>query len=79
MEAFSAIHSHPDTDIEKGSQSTNKLYYNAISRIPYLTGGQSGEDLVMADRMKSIERYKEMQRNLSAKPEEKLVKKTNAN
>lgn len=62
MAAFASLHAHPQADIEKGSDQINKMYFDALGKVPYLTGGQSGEDIVMGDRMKAVEEYLKMKR-----------------
>jgi len=67
MGACGSLYSHPDADIEKGSVEVNKMYYSAIAKIPYMTGGKSGDDMVNDDRNKFIERYKKLKDNLTPK------------
>lgn len=67
MGTAGALYSHPDADIEKGSASVNQMYYNAMARIPYLTGGKSGDDMMNAERMRLIDQYKQMRDNLTPK------------
>ena len=60
MQAFSALHGHPKADLDKAAEQTNKMYFNALARIPYMTEGKSGEDMIMEERMKAIEEYNRM-------------------
>ena len=60
MQAFSALHAHPNADIDKAAEQTNRMYFNALARIPYMTDGKSGEDMVNDERMKAIEEYNRM-------------------
>jgi hypothetical protein len=58
MQAFSALHAHPNADLDKAAGQTNKMYFNAMARIPYLTDGKSGDDMAQEERMKAINEYK---------------------
>ena len=66
MSAFAALHGNEQADIEKGSQQTNVMYYNAVARIPFLTGGKSGQSALEADRQALIDAFNE-ERKLSVK------------
>lgn len=68
MQAFSALHGHPNADIQKAAEQTNRMYFNAIGRIPYMTGGKSGDDMMMEERMKAVEEYQRMQDAMRKKP-----------
>ena len=60
MQAFSALHGHPNADLDKAAEQTNKMYFEALARIPYFTEGKSSDDLVMAERMKAVEEFTRM-------------------
>jgi len=60
MTAIAAIHAHPNAEFEKGGAQVNRMFFNALNHIPYLTGGKSGEDMAHDDRQKAIEKYKKM-------------------
>jgi hypothetical protein len=64
MQVWGALHAHPQADVEKGSAEINKMYYDALGMIPYVTVGQSSDDFVMADRNAAIEAYKEMKKRM---------------
>jgi hypothetical protein len=70
MQAFSALHGHPNADIDKASEQTNKMYFDALSYVPFLTGGKSGTDMVMEDRLKSINEFKRRRDAMRKKPED---------
>lgn len=57
--AWSALHSHPNADFEAATKQLRSHYVDALSRVPYLTGGQTGAGSVEADRQAFYERYKE--------------------
>lgn len=62
MVALSALASHPAFDAEKNQEQSKTAYFEALSCIPYMTGGKSGVEVVTDDRMKSIQEYNEMRR-----------------
>jgi len=66
---MSAMYSHPQADIEKGSAQLNKMYYEAIRAIPYLMGGKSADDAAQAGRQDAIERYKKFREKTQPKLE----------
>ncbi|MGB1893744.1 MAG: hypothetical protein ACPHSD_18895 [Candidatus Latescibacterota bacterium] len=57
--AWGALHAHPNADFEAATKQLGSHYVDALSRIPYLTGGQTGEGSLQADRQAFYERYKE--------------------
>jgi hypothetical protein len=67
MTAMSSLYAHERSDIEHGSEHTNKLFLNAMSRLPYVTQGKSGDDVANIERDKSIEKYREMKRRVMKK------------
>ena len=60
MQAFSALHGHPNADLDKAAEQTNRMYFNALARIPYMTDGTTGDEMVNQERMKAIEEYNRM-------------------
>lgn len=62
MVGVAALHSHDKADVEKGSETVSGLYYTALSRLPYLTKGRTGKDMIHASREAAIERYRDMKR-----------------
>lgn len=62
MIAFSSMHAHAKADLNKGAQSANIMFMDAIARIPYLTGGKSGVAMMQEDRMQSVEKYRQRKR-----------------
>ena len=57
--AWAAMHGHPSADLEKAGQSLRMHYIDALGMIPYITGGQTGEDALQAERMQLVQRYHE--------------------
>ena len=57
--AWGAMHAHPGADFESASQQLRSHYIDALSCIPYLTGGQTGEGSIAAERQAFYERYQE--------------------
>ena len=55
--AYSALNSHPHADLEKAGPKTHANYLDALSTIPYLTGGKSGEDMIRAERLDFVNRF----------------------
>lgn len=64
MVGMASLHSHKDTDVEKGGEMVHSMYYEALARIPYITGGRTGKDMVHAGREAAIERYRDMKRRM---------------
>jgi hypothetical protein len=62
MSALGALYGNPGADVEKGADQVNKIYYDALSHVPYMLGGESVEDAMMASRMAAIEEYQRMKR-----------------
>jgi len=60
MLAMAAIHAHPNAEFEKGGAQVNRMFFDALNHVPYLTGGKSGTDMAQDDREKAIEQYKKM-------------------
>lgn len=71
MQACGSLYSHPEADIEKGSVEVNRMYYNSIAKVPYMTAGKSGDDMIEEDRKKLIDRYMKMKDNLTPKKDAK--------
>ena len=61
MQTYSALHSHPNADIEKAGPKVNNMYLNAVGTIPYLTGGLSGDEVLDNERMALIDAFKAQQ------------------
>ena len=59
MIGFSALHAHPNADLEKAGASTHACYIDALSRLPYVTGGRSGADLQEQERKSFFKRYED--------------------
>ena len=59
-----AIFGNPDMDVEKAPQIIKMKAYDAMATIDYMTGGRSGTDLLQAERMKAVEKYKAMRNKL---------------
>jgi len=71
MSAWGGLYGHTESDIEKGSQQVNLMYFDALARIPYTTQGRRGQEMLNAEREKAIERYQEMKRRtLKSKDEQ---------
>jgi len=64
MTAMASLHAHPNADVENGSEQTNQMYYDALSRLSYMTGGKTGKDILDEERMCAIERYLERKKRL---------------
>lgn len=62
MTAMASLHSHDKADVEKGAGQVSNMYFEAMSRVPYFTGGKQGVDVVQESRQAAIERYREMKR-----------------
>lgn len=62
MVATGAAMSHPGFDPEKSSELLRRSYYDTLACIPYMTGGKSGTDIMLDDRMKAVNAYLEMKR-----------------
>lgn len=62
MEVWGALHSHPNADVEKGSNEINKMYFDALGKLPYITGGKSGEAVLMEERKAAVEEFMKMRR-----------------
>ena len=61
MNAIASMYSSSNADLDKGNVHMRKSFLQAMSNIPYMTGGRTADDLVQADRMAAVERYKKMQ------------------
>lgn len=57
MVALAALHAHSDANFAKAGELVNKMYYDALSSIPYMTEGRSGEEMLGEERQKSIKRF----------------------
>ena len=68
MQTIGALHAHSNADIEKAGPKINKMYINALGTIPYLTGGQSADEVISADRQKFIDEYQEFVKAMQPKP-----------
>jgi hypothetical protein len=62
MSAWGGLYSHSEADVEKGSQKINLMYFDALSRVPYMTRGRGGHEMLNVERAEAIERYREMKR-----------------
>ena len=69
MQAWGALHSHPQADIKAASEALKGLYGNAMACIPYMTGGKSGEEIMHSDRAQAIEEYNRLKSKLGPKKE----------
>ena len=58
LAAYAAMHAHPSADLEKGNEQVNILYYDTMSRVPYLTLGQTGKEMAHASHMELIAEYR---------------------
>jgi hypothetical protein len=74
MVALAALHAHGDANFAKAGELVNKMYFDAISSIPYMTEGRSGEEMIGEERKKSIERFMEYRKATIKEPEPKQVK-----
>ena len=59
LTAWSAMHSHPDSDLEKAGRQMQLHFIDAMSTIPYVTGGLSGQDALHKERMDAVKQYQE--------------------
>ena len=71
MTAVASLYGHDKADVDKGSAQTNKLYFNAMANIPYMTGGKTGDDAAMEERQKAVDRYQDMKRRMYKNLDEK--------
>lgn len=74
MVAISALHSHPNADVEKAGEHIGAMFYDALGKIPYLTQGKSGKDMLMAERVRAIKVYQDRQDRLvkTLEPKKKI-------
>lgn len=55
--AWAALHGHPSADLEQAGQSLRVHYIDALSCVPYITGGQSGANAMQQERTDFAKRY----------------------
>jgi hypothetical protein len=58
LQAWSALHASPKADFSGAFTSMQRIYGDALSSIPYLTGGRGGDELAQSEREAAVERYK---------------------
>jgi len=59
MIALAALHAHEDSNFAKAGALVNKMYFDAMGAIPYMTEGRSGDEMANEERNKAIERFEE--------------------
>ena len=75
MVALASLHAHADSNFAKAGELVNKMYFDSMSSIPYMTEGRTGEEMLNEERKKSIDRFTEYRnatiKNLTPKKVEK--------
>ena len=64
MVTVGGLSGHPDNDLQKAGERIGVMYMDALSMVPFMTGGRSGKDMLSADRQDSIEKYRAMKRRM---------------
>ena len=62
MQAWAALSSHKDCDIEKAGAKLSNIYFDANRHIVYLTGGKDSQEAADDERLKAVERYNKIMR-----------------
>ena len=62
MVAECALMSHSDVDYKQAAGSINKLYYETLEAVPYLTQGRGSDDLVADERTEAVKQFLEMRK-----------------
>ena len=68
---------HPEADISKAGGMLKNLYYEILSSVPYMTGGQTSEDVAQKEREVAVAKYEAyrnavLQQREGWEPEESL-------
>ena len=58
MQARSSVYGNPRADLDDAGETMYRRLMDAMSSVPYITGGKSGEDSIREDRMRAVERYR---------------------
>jgi hypothetical protein len=64
LTAFGGMNSHPQADIQKVGEYVNMLYLDALSMLPFMTGGRSGREMMTGERLAAVEEYRDMKRRM---------------
>ena len=57
--AWAAIHSHPDADMSQAGQDLRVHYVDALSAVPYITQGKTGQTLLQQERLDFAKKYQD--------------------
>ena len=71
MQSWCSLHGHPQADLSGTVRILKGLFADALSEIPYMTGGKSGDELQNADRNEAIQKYREYRDRVMKKDSKK--------
>lgn len=58
MQSWAAIHGRNGCELDKVEEGLRKIYFDALTAIPYLTGGKSSDQLSAEDTRSLSEQFK---------------------
>ena len=76
MQAYAAIHAHPQANLTSAFSEFGLLYGDARASIPYMTGGRRGSEQLEDERTRFVNAFKKMRATEQAgyKPREPGLK-----
>jgi hypothetical protein len=67
LTASAALMSHADAELDGADARLQKMVYNTMTAIPYVTGGKTADDMENEDRAAFVERFEQYRKRVMAK------------